>query len=69
MERRFLEMAAQEHVRRKRQTRNLVVLALAVALALGGIVYAVKEFARSQQPVNKVVIDPSQLPPIRPGSS
>ena len=67
MDKRLLEYAAREHVQRKRQVRNLVILALVVTLGLGGIVYALRELGRAQGPANKVFIDPSRLPPIRPG--
>ena len=62
----LLEYAAQEHRQRKRHLRTLVILAVCVAAALAGLVYALKEVSRSQQP-DKVVVDPSRLPPIRPG--
>ena len=67
MDKALLEFAAQEQVRRKNQARNLVILLVAVLLGLGGIVYALREIARSQPAVDQVAIDPSQLPAIRPG--
>ena len=66
MDKRILELVNEEDLWRRRQVRNLVILALAVAVALGGLVYAVGEVARSQR-ADKVVIDPKSLPPIRPG--
>ena len=66
MDKRFLAAVADERLRRKRHARNVVILALAVLLGLGGLVYAVKEVARANRPA-QVVIDPARLPPIRPG--
>ena len=51
--------------KRRRQIRTLLILAVAITLGLGGIVYALNELARTQPA--KVVIDPAKLPPIRPG--
>jgi hypothetical protein len=62
----LLQYAADEHRQRKRYLRTFVILAVCVAAGLGGLLYALREVARSQQP-DKVVIDPSRLPPIRPG--
>jgi hypothetical protein len=67
MDERLLRIAAREHRDRSHQARNLAILAIAVAAGLGGITYALKEVARSQPQQAKVVIDPAQLPPIRPG--
>jgi len=62
----LLRLAAEEHQRRKHHVRVMLILAVSIAAVLGGIVYAIKDVARSQQP-DKVVIDPARLPPIRPG--
>ena len=59
-------MAADDELARKRQWRNLAILAVAVILGLSGLLYALKEVARANQ-ANHVVIDPARLPPIRPG--
>ena len=61
----LFQYAVDEHRQRKRHLRTLVILAVSVALGLGGLLYALKEVARSQP--DKVVVDPSRLPPIRPG--
>ena len=66
MDKHLLAIVADEQSMRKRQLRNLLVLAVAVLLGLGGLAYALKEVARATQPA-KVVIDPSRLPPIAPG--
>jgi hypothetical protein len=66
MDKHLLAFAADEQLMRKRQGRNLLVLAVAVVVGLGGLVYALKEVARANQPA-KVVIDPARLPPITPG--
>jgi hypothetical protein len=66
MDKRLLALVADEQRMRKRQVRNLLILALAVSLGLGGLVYALKEVARANKPA-QVVIDPARLPPIRPG--
>ena len=66
MDKHLLAIVADERLMRKRQVRNLLVLAVAVLLGLGGLVYALKEVARAHQPA-KVVIDPAHLPPIAPG--
>jgi hypothetical protein len=58
-------LAAEQREHRRRQIRTLLVLAVAITLGLGGIVYALNELARTQPA--KVVIDPAKLPPIRPG--
>jgi hypothetical protein len=58
-------LVEEEQSQRKRQMRNLVILAVAITAGMGGIVYALKEVARTQPP--KVQIDVSKLPPIRPG--
>ena len=63
----LLRAAAAEHEARKRHVRTLVILAVSIAAALGGLVYALKEVSQSQQ-AGQAVIDPSRLPPIRPGS-
>jgi hypothetical protein len=54
-----------EQRQQKRHLRTFLILAVAVAVGLGGLVYALKEVARSQP--DKVVVDPSRLPPIQPG--
>ena len=66
MDKRLLALVAEEDHLRKQQVRNLLVLALAVVLGLGGLAYALNEVARANKPA-KVVIDPARLPPIRPG--
>ena len=67
MDKRLLELVADGQLMRKRQVRNLLILALAVGLGLGGIVYALKEVGRANQPPAASAIDPARLPPIRPG--
>ena len=47
--------------------RQRWILAVAIVAGLGGIVYALKEMARSQP--EKVQIEVSKLPPVRPGPS
>jgi hypothetical protein len=66
MDKRLLELVDDERHMRKRQWRNLCLLAVAVALGLGGLMYALKEVARTN-PRSHVVIDPARLPPIHPG--
>ena len=66
MDKRLLELIDDERHRRKRQWRNLSLLAVAMTLGLGGLVYALKEVARANRP-SHVVIDPARLPPIQPG--
>ena len=66
MDKRLLELAADERLLRKRQVRNLAILVLAVLLGLGGLVYALKEVGRANRPA-AVAVDPAHLPPIRPG--
>ena len=58
-------LAEAHHAKRRRQIRTLLILAVAITLGLGAIVYALNELARTQPA--KVVIDPAKLPPIRPG--
>lgn len=66
MDKRLLALVADEQRIRKRQMRNLLLLAVAVSFGLGGLVYALKEVAKANRPA-QVVIDPARLPPIRPG--
>ena len=66
MDKHLLAIVADQQRMRKRQARNLLILAVAVLLGLGGLAYALKEVARANQPA-KVVIDPARLPPIAPG--
>ena len=66
MDKRLLALVADHQLARKRQRRNLAILALTVAAGLAGLLYAIGEVARSQQ-VTQSVIDPAKLPPIRPG--
>ena len=60
-------LASEEQSRQRHQGRNLAILAVAIVAGLGGIVYALKEMARSQP--EKVQIEVSKLPPVRPGPS
>lgn len=62
----LLRAAAAEHGQRKRHVRTLVILAVSIAAALGALLYGLKEVAQSQQ-AGQAVVDPSRLPPIRPG--
>lgn len=62
----LLRLAAAEHRQRKRHARTFAILAVSVAAALGGLLYGLKEVARTSQPT-QVAVDPSKLPPIRPG--
>ena len=66
MDKRLVELIADERQMRKRQVRNLLILALAVTLGLGGLVFALKEVGRTA-PSGAAVVDTARLPPIRPG--
>ena len=54
-------LAAGEARQRKRQVRNLLLLLVSVALAMGGIVYLARDVARSLQP-QKVATEPVRTP-------
>jgi hypothetical protein len=58
-------LAANERAHRRQQKRIMVILAITVALGVGGVLYAVNELGKTQPA--KVAIDPAKLPPIRPG--
>ena len=62
----LMRVAADEHRQRKRHVRTLLILAVSIAAVLGGLVFALKEVSQSQQ-AGQAVVDPSRLPPIRPG--
>jgi hypothetical protein len=66
MDKRVLELVADERLMRKRQVRNLLILAVAVLVGLGGLMVALKEVARTNPP-SAAAVDPARLPPIRPG--
>lgn len=66
MDKRLLALVDEEQRMRKRQLRNLLILALAVSFGLGGLLYALNEVAKANRPA-QVQIDPARLPPIRPG--
>lgn len=60
------KLAANERAHRRVQKRLALVLAIAVILGIGGLLYALNEWGQSQRaPV--VEVDPAKLPPIRPG--
>ena len=58
-------LAESERTSRRRQKWIVLILVIAVAAGLGGILYGVSELGKSQPA--KVAIDPAKLPPIRPG--
>ena len=61
----YQRVVLEEHARRRKQLRAVLILALSVALGLGVIAYGLKELARTQPPA--AAVDLSKLPPIQPG--
>jgi hypothetical protein len=59
------QLVAEARAHRRSQMRALIALAIAIAVGLGGLAYALKEVARSQPA--RTAIDVSNLPPIQPG--